>query len=537
MILRKPYAFIIRHFRLIHIVMLIMLVYAFIDLNSVNTLFANLQSTNTYTFANAMIYADNLAYWACLVLAAMSGIIFFLFKEKKKPTNLYLGIVIYSIILLIGFSLLYGQLAELQERLFEDDEIILVKDISFLLSLPIYAFIPLCFIRGIGFNIKKFNFSKDIKELEIAGEDSEEFEVMVGQNNYKYFRAIRRTIRETKYFILENKFLLSVFTGIVVVILSGVGIYYYDAYMKKFSEAEVISVNQISYIVNKSYITEKDFNGDYIKDGYKYVVVDMAFHNVSRESKSLNLDMITLTNGKIIYYPTLNMNSKFYDLGAPYKAKQEIGPDEMIEATLAFEIPVGVSARNFTLKVQYQIDETFDDVVMRYKNFNVSALDIDNDEFIKEVKVNDLISVNVVGKNKVNLAVTGYKLQDTYENKYVTCKDLNNCTAFTTLIKTNNNVAFTMLAVDFNLDVDDNAQILKTFNTTNKIFNNYAMVRYVTFNKEYIVPAKIVPNSDVKNKVFFEVPRNITDASSIDLIVDFRDEKFEIALKEKAKSV
>ena len=53
---------------------------------------------------------------------------------------------------------LYYQVAELAENLFEDDQIILVRDISFLLSLPMYVFIPLCFVRGIGFDIKKFNF-------------------------------------------------------------------------------------------------------------------------------------------------------------------------------------------------------------------------------------------------------------------------------------------------------------------------------------------------------------------------------------------
>lgn len=536
MILRKPYAFIIRHFRLIHIVMLLVLVYAFIDLSSVNTLFSNLQSSNTYTFANAMMYADNLVYWACIVLAAMSGTIFWLFKEKKKPTNLYLGIVIYSLVLIIGFIFLYGQLSSLQENLFEDDQIILVKDISFLLSLPMYAFIPLCFIRGIGFNIKKFNFSKDIKELEIAGEDSEEFEVMVGQNNYKYFRAIRRTLRETKYFIFENKFMLSVFASIIGVALIATGVYYYDAYMKKFSEAEVISVNQISYIVNRSYITEKDFRGDQIKSGYKYVVVDMAFHNVAKESRYLNLDLITLANGKIIYYPTLTMNGKFYDLGAPYKDKQAIAPGEMIEATLAFEIPVGVSTRNFTLRVQYEIDESFDEVVMRYKNFAVNTLSIDADEIVKNIKVNDPISVNIVGNNRINLSITGYNLIDNYDNKYVSCKDINTCNVYSSLINTNNSVGSTMLVLDYDMSIDDSAQITKTFNTTNKIFNNYAKIRYVTFNKEYIVDAKIVPNSDVKNKVFIEVPRNITNASSIDFLIDFRDEKFEVALKEKAKS-
>ena len=51
-----------------------------------------------------------------------------------------------------------------------------------------------------------------------------------------------------------------------IIIYLSYNIYYYNQYLKKFSEAEVISVNQISYIVNRSYITEKDFNGNYIKD-------------------------------------------------------------------------------------------------------------------------------------------------------------------------------------------------------------------------------------------------------------------------------
>lgn len=537
MILRKPYAFIIKHFRLIHVIMLIVLVYAFLDLNSVASVFSNLASTNTYTFANANIYIDNLAYWAAIVLMIMSGIIYLLFRQKKKPTNLYLGMLVYSVALIIGFAFLFYQLNELTEEIFEVDQILLVRDIANILSFPMFAVIPLCFIRGIGFNIKKFNFSRDIKELEIAGEDSEEFEVMVGQNNYKYLRAIRRAIRETKYFILENKFLLTVFGSITLVILAGTGIHYYNSYMKKFAEAEVISVNQISYIVNRSYITEKDFNGNKIKDGFKYVVVNMSFHNVANMDRHLNLDMITLTSGKIIYYPTLTMNGKFYDLGVPYKDKQTIHPDQMIDATLAFEIPSTVNTRNFTLKVQYDLDETFDEVVMRYKNFGVSAIPVDSEEVIKPININDMISVNIVGSNKMNLKIREYNLLDVYDDKYVSCKTLDSCTAYSSLIKTNTTSSTTMLMLDFDLDVDDNAEILKTFNTTNKLFANYASIQYTTFNKEYLVPAKIIPKSDVKDKVFMEVPRNIMNASEIKLILDFRDEKFEIVLKEKARSV
>lgn len=535
MILRKPYAFIIKHFRLLHLIILGILVYAFLDLNAINQLFANFQKTSTYIYAGGAAYIDTLVYSFLGVGLFLSAVAFWLLKEKKKPTGLYLGMSIYCLVLYVGFWFLFGQLELIQDKIFESDQIILVKDISFLLSIPMYIFIPLCFIRGIGFNIKQFNFSKDIEELQIVDKDSQEFELLIGQNNYKYLRTLRRAIRETKYFILENLFPISVIGGVLGVILLGVGIHYYNEYLKKINEAEVISINSISYIVNKSYVTAKDFNGNVIKDDYKYVVVDMAFHNMSDEPKSLNLDLITLTNGPLIYYPTLNRNGKFYDLGVPYKDKQVIMGDEIIEATLTFEIPASVRTRNFTLKVQYAIDDNSADVIAQYRNFAVNTMKIDIDEIETKKAINETINVDVVGQNKMTLTITGYSILDSYNNRYVSCKSLDSCRKLSSLITPSNIVSNTMLAVDYKSIIDENANFLRTFNTYNKIFKNYATIRYILYNKEYIIPAEIVTNSDVDNKVFFEVPRAINNASYIELQLDFRDYLYIVPLKEKTE--
>lgn len=526
MIIRKPYAFIIKHFRLLHLIILVMLLYIYFDLNSIYQLFSSFQKTHTYTYMSAFLYIDNLVNYAIGIAFIMSGIIFWLLKIKKKNINLYLGIFVYLAILIIGYIFLHSRLTAIQNEVFESDQIILVKDISMLLNLPMYVFIPFCFIRGIGFNIKQFNFSKDIAELKIADEDSEEFELLIGQNNYKYFRTARRAFRETKYFILENAFPLSIIGGVLGVILLGSGIYYYNSFLKKLSAAEVTSIDSISYVVNSSYMTAKDYTGDEIRDGYKYVVINMAFHNVSTETKSLNLDLITLADGRIIYYPTLTKNSKFYDLGVPYKEKQQIYGGEMIEATLTFEIPASVRTKNFTLRVQYGMDDTFDRVLVQYKKFDIKTTSIDAEEVTIDKKMNDTINVNVIGKNKIGLTVTNFAIVDLFDNKYVSCSSMERCYAYSSVISTTDVSTKTMLVVDFKANIDNEANILQTFNTTNKIFKNYANIKYTINDVDHVIPATIVSNSDVDSKVFFEVPRNIIRASSVQLCIDFRDELY-----------
>ena len=161
------------------------------------------------------------------------------------------------------------------------------------------------------------------------------------------------------------------------------------------------------------------------------------------------------------------------------------------------------------------------------KNTPIFVKDIDD----VDVAVND-INNKIETNNKLNLKITDYQLLDNYDNKYVVCKDIETCTAYSSIIRAKGGVSSTMLVLDFDLTVDDNAMILKTFNTSNKIFTNYATVEFSTFNKDYSIDARVVVNSDVRGKVFLEVPRNIINASKIKVRFNFRDDKFNVILKE-----
>lgn len=459
--------------------------------------------------------------------------VFWLLREKKKPVKLYLFLIIYGFIEIVLFYYEFNLLSVLQENVVDADQLILGRDISTICLLPNYVLMVICFIRGIGFNLKQFNFSKDVEELEIADVDSAEFEVLIGQNNYKYLRFIRRTIRELKYYVLENKFGIFMFTCVLALFFSGYGIYYYNTYLKKTAKEETNVINGIAYTVRDSYLTTKDFNGNELSDLYKYVIVNLTVYNNTTETATLNLDNITLASDSLVFYPTLTKNQKFYDFGIPYNEGDLLLPQVSKDVTLTFEIPRSTNRRNFALRVQYGLDISGSKILSKYRKFDVSAVDVDKEATLIKTNVNETINTNVAGKNPFNLTITGYSILDSFDNRYVVCKNINACNPLSNVIKPVRANSETMLVVDYKGTMYEDAKFTQTFNTYNKIFENYCTVKYRVYNRDYSMNASVVANSDVDGKIFITMERNLVNASSIYLLFDFRDNKYEIPLLTK----
>lgn len=534
MILRKPYAFLIKHFKLIHIIILFCISLVLFNLNDISNLFRTLQRTSTYVYAGADIYINNGVFILLFVALVLSGIVFYLFKIKKKPNKLYLFLLIYLLTTIGCYIYIFNTLRVVIDTALSSDTIILIKDLTFLLSLPGYVFIVVCLIRGIGFNIKKFNFSKDLDDLQISEKDREEFEFTLGQNNYKYMRTLRRSIREFKYYILENKFAITLITSIIVIILGVVGYNYYKNYIRGLKESESAIVDNISYTVEDSYVTQNDFNGNKINDNYKYVVINLSVYNSSIRSKTLDLKKIVLSAGNLLYRPILTFNNKFYDLGSPYSEKQVIASKVKTELTLAFEVPVRVSD-NYTLKVQYNLSGAFKNVTSDYKNFMVNVKNIDSERSVNSYQLNDKIIENPVNKNYFEFVIKSYLIKDSFSSKYVKCKSIDSCYLLSSVVTSNSNNSMfskkTMLILEYDALIDNNANYYNSFRTLNNVFENYITIVYKNGNKIKSEKAVILDNNNIDGKLFIEVDRDITSADEIYLQFDFRNARDIINLK------
>ena len=531
MILRKPYAYIIKHFRLIHLIILATILFSIYTIGSMSGLVSTLISSRVYTYAGAEVYINKTIYTFILISLFLSTTVFWLLRQKKKPTNLYLGLIVYNIVSLVGYIYIYSVLNKMITVEVSIDTLQLLRDLLLLIRLPGYVFAGFCLIRGIGFNLKQFNFSKDIEELKIAEKDSEEFELIVGQNNYKYVRFIRRTIRELKYYVLENLVPIIIVGIVLLAILGILGFRYYNQYLKKLKAQEVKTINGITYVVNNAYITTEDFNGNKVKDGSKFVIVDMSFNNTTTEDKTLNYNKIKLNYKELIWSATTTYNSNFYDMGVPYDPDTILPKSQMIDRTIIFEIPETTNTNNFTLRIEYGITNKEKSIISNYIKFEVNCRDADVEDKQINISLNEFINTNVLDVNKFQLKVKNYNIQENFNSKYVVCDKDYNCVPYHELISANGMDNKTMLVLDVDDGIYEDAKFSLTFNSLARIVSNYAYISYIESNREYVEKVSLVPQANVEGKVFLLVDRRVLKASNLKLMLKFRNDTYIINLK------
>ena len=219
MVFRRPYAFLIKHFRLIHIILFILFAYITFKANSILTFFKDYIN---YKGSMEIISSDYINVWIfifSILIIGISIIIFFLMRYKKKPKLFYVITSIVSVISIILFLYLYGNIKVLESTSMAAREIRLLRDISRFNYWMLFIMCIPTLIRGLGFDIKKFNFNKDLQDLNLSKEDSEEIEISTNLSSDKILTTGRRGIRELKYYYAENKFFINIILSVVAVIL------------------------------------------------------------------------------------------------------------------------------------------------------------------------------------------------------------------------------------------------------------------------------------------------------------------------------
>jgi len=212
------------------------------------------------------------------------------------------------------FIFLYINIKELEISSVSGREIRLLRDISrfnyyllFLICIPI-------FIRGLGFDIKKFNFSKDIADLKLEDEDNDEVEVNVELNSDYIKRTGRKFGRELKYYYIENKFFINVILGVFIIIL--ILIFPFNRYVinRDLNEGEILNSSYFDIIIKDSFISDRKR----ISNNNLYVIINFSVKGKVNKY-SLDLDDFVLEGDNNKYIPSLKYYYYFSDIGIGYK--------------------------------------------------------------------------------------------------------------------------------------------------------------------------------------------------------------------------
>ena len=525
MVFKKPYAFLIKHFRLIHAVLILPIVYVLFRTSRIVSFFSDYAKNGNYEYANnlASNYVNVFMYLAVILILAIVLVITYLFMIKKKSIRLYLGIIIYYIVLMIGFTVAYSGLASLEDELMKITSVRVYRDVSLILYLPQYFFLIYDIIRAIGFDITKFDFNKDLKELEIEEKDSEEVEISFDRDNYKLKRKIHRYYREFKYYFFENQFIISIIGIIAAVGLAIFGFYNYILYHRTYKQMQVVNINGFKYKINSSILTNLDYRGNNTKDDKYYLGISIDVTNITRSSIKLQKKDLTLDVDGKYYYPVYDRSDYFSDLGVPYRG-EKIKPNKTKTYAMIYEIPKKDINKKFSLLIINEYNVHKNDLVATKKYIKLDPNKILSSNKINEVGLNKEMSFkgSIIGNSK--LTVFEAYLNGYYEYKSDGIKKI----VTPDYSKYGFGYAILGLKDEF---ISSNVNYYANKIDKKELYNNHGSI-YYKYGDTYLMSNVIdVTPDDLKGVTLLQVDKRFVNSSDIRLVISLRNRSYFIKLK------
>lgn len=530
MILKKPYAFLIRHFKLIHLLLCLPTIYLIIRTGMIAHFLSTYVNANYYTSEVnlAGTYINYFMYLAIIVIILLNLAIYFLMKQKKKNTIFYMISVVFYIAFFVLLSLCYAMLGSIESASASAQAVRIYRDIAYILYLPQIAFVVIYILRGIGFNLKQFNFDQDIKELEITDLDSEEFEFELGKNNYKYKRNIRRFIREFKYYVGENKFAFTVMMSLFAIVMGTLLYLHFGVYHRTYKQTQNMTHNHLVINVASSVLTNLDQGGNIITDGKYYMAIALNIKNTSKYDAELDYDNFEIEVSKRKIAATLDRAQFFPDMGLPYTRDTTIPANSEAKYVLTYEVDKALLDQPITLTILDSVTYEIGSVTPIYKTVNLSYQKIYENTDVKTVDLNNYILLDKTTLKNTQVLVSDVKLSKSYEYTYNSCTN-NVCQNLKNKVSASGQKTLLILKREFDLDTYSTYYDVRK--GSSYFVSDFVKVRYKIDDKTYTSTVNDVTPKEINGEWVLEVPERVSYASSIQLLVTFRGSIYSINLK------
>ena len=423
MIIKKPYGWLIKHFKIINLALILPMLYVMWKFKDISKFFSGYVKANYTVMENTPVekYFTPLLYGALFVLILAYILIFWLLNSKKKNTLVYKIDIVYYILLFGSTILFYSTMYSLGTTTVVDQTIInFVKDLSFLTFLPSPVLIIYNLTKGFGFNFKSFRFDNNL-DLQVGEDDDEEVELKIGTDAYIMKRNAHRLFREAKYYVLENKFVFTCILGAVgLVILWGIYMHY-EVYNKNVNIYQSISMNNLSFSLKESYLTDTDIGGQIIENGCYYLAIRIGIQNLDQNNPvKVDRSMFRIYFDDKQVMPNFDRAARFSDIGVPFDGSN-IPKGASKDYVLVYELSAKDVRASYQMKILSQMQQDDDKLKSSYKIINIRPINLLTQVDAGTTKVGKEIDLSgtLLGKTKLNIQEV--KLKNSYQYKYKQC--------------------------------------------------------------------------------------------------------------------
>ena len=527
MILRKPYAILIKYFKIIHFVLLGLTIYLAFMSNDVLR-FLNDFIANRTSSINATGYLSVMVYPVIVLIIGICIAIYYLMREKKKPKLLYLLIILFYII--TAGVLIYSSvnLNIIENDILESSTLRLVRDILRIDVFGQYIVIAAVTIRALGFDIKKFDFAKDINELQIDVTDNEEFEFMIGVNTDNLKRKGRKQLRELRYYFVENKLFITIILSVIAVVGLIVIILNINFFNKVYNEDETVQTALYNLTFTDSYLTKYSYNQQDI--GYNntsYVIVKFNIDAINEGTYQLDTNKFLLEVEDERIAPTKRYYEYLKDIATGYRS-QNIDNTTTKTYILVYNIDNEYLNKEMTLR--YEEGYVKEEGNWRTKQYRVNLDPVSLDQettLISTSNLNQSLELTNSFYSNTKFTISNYSINDRFAVTTNYCTSAGNCSERISQVVPSTNKA-TVLSLT-TTDTSLNSQL----SSFTDLITNYGKIKYELNGKEYTssILNNITP-SNYNKEYYIEVDKNITSASKIWIELNIRSNQYQYILKE-----
>ncbi len=521
MILRKPYAFLIKNFKLFHVLLVILMSYLLYKTNIVLKFFneylasSQLMQGQDFSSTTFNIWMFIVPFLIIIFLIVLLSVLF----AKKKPFLFYLINIGVFIAVIIFYTLSLSMIEILEVQLIETKTIRFMHDMLLLLMVFQIISLVLTAIRATGFDIKKFDFGQDLEDLQIDSADSEEFEVSLDLDTAKLKRGIRRNIRYAKYIYLENKFLINMISLIVVAIVIFVVYLNINIYNKSYNEKQAFMATDFTMMVNKSMVTNRNYKAINISKDNSLVVVELKIKRNYNKQIALVPINVPLVIGSHKFYYTNKYRDALVDLGTTYS--KTIIDKNFENILLAYEIPKDFVDMKMSVRYIDKINYTSRGINPRYVTINIKPIKIDQNETSKPIEASIKTNFDQNLFPNASMLIDKVSINDMFSEKYNLCIT-NKCFKSTEYIKPKLNTNYDKIVLKVEGELENTGNIKDMYD----LITNYAYLSYQDTNRLIKVTDPITSlrtvNINKKNEYYFEI-RDISKHKNIKLNIKLRN--------------
>lgn len=500
MIIRNPYNFVVKHYKLINLLLLIPMIFLVLKFGDISNFFKDYIGMGYATTETSITdtYITGLTTLTIVFMIIVNILLYLIFASKKKNGLFYSINIIYFIALLVGLLLFSSSMASIEKDSLDATFANFVRDVSFICYLPMYLLMAINVSKAFGFNFKTLQFDNN-SELKIREEDEEDIEIKVGGDNNTVKKSLVSIMRELKYYVLENKFVFTCI-GIVLALIIGFTTYQnYKLYNKSFRINQSFELDKFTLALKESYITDVDYRGIIVTEGKYYLAIRMYLKN-NGEDTSISNSAFRIYIGDDIIYPSYDKSARFIDIGEAYQGevipkaeKDEEGHDYVF----VYELTKEQVKNTYQMRILNHLSEKNGKIIPSYRRITVKPRNVTKTKDLGVVKLGQEVKLKDTTLGNTSFTINELTLDTSYRYSYEMCNLKNICSEYTDTVVPSTGKILLIIKDEINIDK----------------LSPYAQYKYQDFYIDYsslIYQFTINSGKDEGNKIRTTTLKNIT---------------------------